>query len=306
MKAVMIQRGSLSIRQFLRGNSSLRFSSSQLAWQDAVLEQHETPAGERQEAAIDSFILLLQQGMTSSHCDHVGSSAFGSAPSIPTRSLMFFSPGILPAVRSTETVNLLLCAVDGSFLSEAQKEMSDEGIECVAPDALPVGARSVFFDSPLRQILLLMSSEIRTGGLSGRLYLEHLTHALAARLLTRGRDHSGRKNPNGEGLPSKILGKMLDRIKSEPTADFDLSSLATETGYSRRHFLRTFRASTGLSPYQYILRLRLERARQLMHKRPLTLLDIALESGFTSNAHLSNAFRQHFGISPSNYRRSLI
>jgi AraC family transcriptional regulator len=220
--------------------------------------------------------------------------------------MMLFSPGILPAVRSTETVNLLLCAVDGSLLSEAQKELSDEGIACVAPDALPVGTRSVFIDSPLRRILLLMSSEIRTGGLSGRSYLEHLTHALAARLLTRGRDHDGSKNPNSEGLPSQILGKILDRIKSEPTADFDLSSLAAETGYSRRHFLRTFRASTGLSPYQYILRLRLERARQLMNKRPLTLLDIALESGFTSNAHLSNAFRQHFGISPTHYRRSLI
>jgi AraC family transcriptional regulator len=218
---------------------------------------------------------------------------------------MFFSPGILPPVRSSETVNLLLCAVDRSFLSEAQKEMSDDGIECATPDALPIGTRSVFFDSPLRRILLLMSGEIRTGGLSGRLFLEHLTQALAARLLTRGRDDSGRTTPFREGLPAKILGKMLDRIKAEPAANFDLSSLAAETGYSRRHFLRTFRASTGLSPYQYILRLRLERARQLMHKRPLTLLDIALESGFTSNAHLSNAFRQHFGISPSDYRRSL-
>jgi AraC family transcriptional regulator len=220
--------------------------------------------------------------------------------------MMLFSPGVLPAVRSTATVNLLLCAVDGGSLSEAQKEMRNEGIDCVAPDALPVGTRSVFFDSPLCQILLLMSGEIRTGGLSGRLYLEHLTHAFATRLLTRGLDHSGSKNHIGEGLPSKILGNMLDRIKSEPTADFDLSSLAAETGYSRRHFLRTFRASTGLSPYQYILRLRLERARQLMQKRPLTLLDIALESGFKSNAHLSNAFREHFGISPSKYRRSLI
>jgi AraC family transcriptional regulator len=183
--------------------------------------------------------------------------------------------------------------------------MNDDGIKCAAPDALPVGARSVFFDSPLRRILLLMGSEIRTGGLSGRLYLEHLAQALAARLLTVDRDHSGNKSLNDEGLSAKILGRMLDRIKSEPTGNFDLSSLAAETGYSTRHFLRTFRASTGLSPYQYILRLRLERARQLMHKRPLRLVDIALESGFTSNAHLSNAFRQHFGISPSDYRRAL-
>jgi AraC family transcriptional regulator len=183
--------------------------------------------------------------------------------------------------------------------------MSDDGIQCASPDALPVGSRFVFFDSPLRRILLLMSNEVRTGGLSGRLYLQYLTQALVARLLTRGREHWENKSGNAEGFPVKSVRRVLDRIKSEPTADFDLSSLAAETGYSRRHFLRTFRASTGLSPYQYVLRMRLERARQLMQRRTLRLLDIALESGFTSNAHFSNAFRQHFGVSPSNYRRSL-
>jgi hypothetical protein len=47
------------------------------------LEQHQAPAGERQETAIDSFILLLQQGTNSSRCDQADSSAIGSAPSIP-------------------------------------------------------------------------------------------------------------------------------------------------------------------------------------------------------------------------------
>lgn len=253
--------------------------------------------------AIESFILLLRHGMNSARCHHIGSGAIASPPVVPPRGMMLFSPGILSRVRTTETTSLILCALSRSFLSEVQKEMSDDGTQCVAPDALTVRSRSVFFDSALRRILLLMSSEIRTGGLSGRLYLDHLTQALAARLLTR--DQRGSKQPKDEGLPSKVLGKVLDRIKSEPMTDFDLSSLAAETGYSKRHFLRTFRASTGLSPYQYILRLRLERARHLMQTSSLTLLDISLESGFTSNAHLSNAFRQHFAISPSNYRRSL-
>jgi AraC family transcriptional regulator len=304
MGTKIMQSGSASIRQFLRGQSSLRFSSSRMAWKDAIVEQHEAPAGERQEATIDSFILLLQEGQKSSRCDHINSSD-ESSPSVPPSSMMIFSPGILRPVRSTETVNLLLCALDRRFLSEAQKEMNDDGIKCATPEALTVGARSVFFDSPLRLILQLMRNEIRTGGQSGRLYLEHLTQALAARLVTRGLGHNRSKSGNGEGYPSQGVRRVLDRIKSEPTADFDLSSLAAETGYSRRHFLRTFRASTGLSPYQYILRLRLERARHLMKRRALRLLDIALESGFTSNAHFSNAFRQHFGISPSDYRRSL-
>jgi hypothetical protein len=58
---------------------------------------------------------LLQYGKNLGHCHHVGSSAISSL--VPPRSLMFFSPGILPRVRATETTSLILCALDRSFLS---------------------------------------------------------------------------------------------------------------------------------------------------------------------------------------------
>ena len=53
------------------------------------------------------------------------------------------------------------------------------------------------------------------------------------------------------------------------------------------------------------MRLRLDRAKQLMRNRSLTLLEIALECGFASHAHLSYAFRQRFGLVPSQFRRDL-
>jgi AraC family transcriptional regulator len=84
-----------------------------------------------------------------------------------------------------------------------------------------------------------------------------------------------------------------------------LATLAAESGYSRAHFLRTFRAATGQTPHRYLLELRLQRARALVASRSMPLIAIAELCGFSSHAHLSNAFRSRFGVSPSAYQRAL-
>jgi AraC family transcriptional regulator len=87
--------------------------------------------------------------------------------------------------------------------------------------------------------------------------------------------------------------------------DLDLQSLANETGYSRTHFMRMFRAATGQTPHHYILQLRLTRARDLLRERRNSLIDIAALCGFSSQSHMATAFRQMLGITPTEYRRAL-
>ena len=238
-------------------------------------------------------------------CDRLDSRRTAVPVSVQPRAIMLYPPDILPPVRTSESATLLLCELDKKLLCEARDEMTDgRKAEVSLTDDIISKNRSTFFDPSMRQLLQLLGREAKAGGPCGQFYAEHLIQALVGRLLLRTLKDEGKK-PVPDGLPPRILRRLLDRIKADPLVHFDLTSLAAETGYSKRHFLRTFHVSTGLSPYQYILRLRLELAKQLMHKRSLTLLDIAIESGFTSNAHLSNAFRQHFGITPSHFRRTL-
>ena len=97
----------------------------------------------------------------------------------------------------------------------------------------------------------------------------------------------------------KSFYKLIERIETNPLEQFDLAALAAESGYSYTRFIHAFRAQTGLSPDKYITRLRLSRAKRLMRDRSLTLLEIALESGFASHAHFTHVFRPHFGRAPS-------
>jgi AraC family transcriptional regulator len=94
-------------------------------------------------------------------------------------------------------------------------------------------------------------------------------------------------------------------MKHSFETDLSLDSLAAESGYSRAHFLRMFRAAIRQTPHQYLVSLRLERAIQMMKERSRPLIDIAIACGFSSHAHFTNVFRSKFGMLPSQYRREL-
>jgi AraC family transcriptional regulator len=77
-------------------------------------------------------------------------------------------------------------------------------------------------------------------------------------------------------LPPRIFNRVREKIEANLDTDLSLDSLAEESGYSRSHFLRMFRAATGLTPHQYVLALRLSRAQDSLRKKDSTIIDIAV------------------------------
>jgi AraC-like DNA-binding protein len=101
----------------------------------------------------------------------------------------------------------------------------------------------------------------------------------------------------------RMLQRVLDRMNADLATDLDLTTLAAESRYSRSHFLRTFRTAMGCSPHQWLTRLRVEKAKTILRETSISLIDIALDCGFSSHGHFSNTFRQIVGVTPSEYRR---
>jgi AraC family transcriptional regulator len=112
-------------------------------------------------------------------------------------------------------------------------------------------------------------------------------------------------NSSVEPLPPRILCRIRDRIEAKLDAELSLASLAKESGYSRAHFLRMFRAATGLTPHQYVLERRLSTAQQLLRQSEMLLADIALKCGFSSQTHMNDVFRKRLGVTPLEYRRNI-
>jgi AraC family transcriptional regulator len=154
------------------------------------------------------------------------------------------------------------------------------------------------------QLIPLSNDEGLQHGAPETLHQDHLATALACSFFYPPEAHRKRVQRAPSTLPLHRLRRVMERMR-ELRGDLDLQALATESGYSRSHFLRMFRASTGCTPHRYLLQLRLERAKELMRQKGASLIDIAATCGFSSHAHLSKVFRQLVGVPPSEYRRNL-
>jgi AraC-like DNA-binding protein len=93
---------------------------------------------------------------------------------------------------------------------------------------------------------------------------------------------------------------LIDREFAEP---LDVPALAREAHASRAHFVRSFKKAFGETPHAYLLRRRIERAKELLRNTQLTVTEVSLAVGFRSLGSFSTAFRQHVGEPPGAYAR---
>jgi chromate reductase len=105
-------------------------------------------------------------------------------------------------------------------------------------------------------------------------------------------------------LPHAILQRVTEYMEEHLQDNLSLDQLARETDYSRAHFLRMFRATTGKTPHQYLTQRRIERAKSmLMEAEKISLTDIAACCGFSSQSHMTRVFREQVGVTPSEFKR---
>ena len=279
----------------LMGPSIVRGSSASLPWSGLLLEKYVCNPGERPEGnALDRSVLVMVCSST-----WLGEyKATNGALKRETRGTLTCLPkGLLPAMRSAQTADLLCCAFDEAFVASVADELEGRL-------ATPHDKRGDLRDRAISDILNLLFAEVQSGGASGRLYFDSLAQALTIRFLFLGERRSTRPCRTAM-LPQQHLGRVQELIESRLEADLSLRELASEVGYSRSHFLRMFHATTGMTPHRYVLNRRIERARRLLGDADRSIAQVAYGCGFSSQAHLTLAFRKVCGLTPGEYRREL-
>ena len=212
-------------------------------------------------------------------------------------SLTIVPPGPMPDVRLLAQTATLTCALENNFIREIAQEMDRQ-------PASDIPFQSGVHDDSIAGILNLIANDFEAEEGRSKLYSETLAHALAIRFLLFKHRPENLQVSAASPLPPKILRRIQDRINAELDTDLSLASLAKESGYSRSHFIRMFRSATGLTPHQYVLERRLCTAQHLLRQSRISLADIALGCGFSSQSYMTDIFRQQLGITPQQYRRS--
>jgi AraC family transcriptional regulator len=121
----------------------------------------------------------------------------------------------------------------------------------------------------------------------------------------------GDPNPASErvtftgGLSARKLRRVTDFIAENYDHEIKLVELARVAGMSSFHFAREFKKSTGITPHQYLIKYRIERAKSLLARDDLPLTEVGLRSGFSHQSHFTRLFRRITGTTPHSYRLTL-
>ena len=163
--------------------------------------------------------------------------------------------------------------------------------------------RMQFDDPMLRSVMLRFQAILDDPTLDAPGYAETLGELLVFEL---ARLTSGQRDPrsNHNGLTARQVKLVTDYMDGHLDEKMTVAELAALVDLTRYHFIRSFKQSTGMPPHQYMIRRRIDRAKDMLTERETSVAEIAEKTGFGSSVQLTRAFRRIVGTTPSAFRRS--
>jgi AraC family transcriptional regulator len=198
------------------------------------------------------------------------------------------------AARSADRLDFLAFSFEPGFIEMACGEFEN-------PERLELGIHHAVEDRLSEGICMALRQELSSGGAAGRLYSDTLASSLAVHLVAR---YGLKQQPVGEnwraGGPAMVR-QAMEYMRDNLRQDLSLRDIATAVGLSPFHFARRFKESVGLSPYQFLLQQRMERARRLLMTGKLSIAAVAVEVGFYDQSHFAQHFKREHGLTPRQF-----
>ena len=281
------------ILKFNPDNSFARIYETKLVGQGFVHEGH--PACEYKE-------VFCQQHLIAVHLKPEQNSLRRLGNRIEIENVNVGDIAIIPAnVNHWQRIEAKVC--EGIIFTIEPNIISDIAFETVNPDKVELLPTFAKPDPLIQHIALNIKANLDSDSYD-RLYSESLYRALSLHLL---RNYSTRQFVLNElgGLPKYKLKQAIDYINDNLDEKINIYDIAKLVDISNYYFCRMFHASMGISPYQYVLKQRVTKAKDLIKNSKLTLADIAYECGFSSQSQMTQHFRKQLGVTPKVYRNRL-
>lgn len=268
-------------------------TSSGLGWEHLYLStQCERPYRASFDGARSHLVILHLNGPVTVRRGHLGLTRSRTVP-----------PGGLfvhPAGKDL-TVEL------GGRLDTVHAYLTDESLQEVHDGAAPVELAEELgsLDPLLEQLLLTLDGVLRHWEPSARTYVDHLGHALAAQL---ARAHSVTPGPAPAppartGLSERQWAAVRELVEARLGEPVPLRAMAGAAGLSVSRFARQFKARTGLTPHQFLVRRRVDAACALLRDTVVPIAEVAVRCGFSHQEHLTRVIRAHLATTPAAIRR---
>jgi AraC family transcriptional regulator len=276
--------------------SAIVLSSQEQNWTGLEVVQIRHNANQAIAPALQSHLLLLHLAPSSNFVERIDSQIY-EQQNTQTGDLSIIPAGIASEWYwdTQPQKSSLHLALDAGFVSRIASETS------VRSGSVEILNQFVVHDPQLQYIGMALKAELESGGSSGQLFGESLATALALRLISQ---YSASIQPIQKyegGLSRQSLRRVIEYINDNLSLDLKLHELAAIAGMGQSHFGRLFKQSTGVTPHQYVIQCRVERARQLLVQGGLTIGQVASAVGFTDQSHLTYHFKRLLGVTPRQY-----
>jgi len=163
---------------------------------------------------------------------------------------------------------------------------------------------ATLFDPLVQQIGFALKTSLEIDGKNSHLYADSLAHALVVHLLSRYSTNSRQIKTITGSFNQQQWQQIVDFIEANLERNISLTQLAEIVRLSPYHFAHLFKKSTNISPHQYLICCRIERAKQLIVIGNLSLAAIAQTVGFASQGHFTYHFKRLVGVTPKFWQRS--
>jgi AraC family transcriptional regulator len=209
--------------------------------------------------------------------------------------------GLFVAPRWSTDVEVLLLAIDSYHVNKIAEQMELSGKVELIP-------KFRFRDELLQQLLYNLISEFENELPPNQMdlvFVESISHSLIAHLIRRYSVEQINSQQISPKLSPRKLSRVLDYINDNLDKSLSLESIAEVAGISPSYFLNQFRESTGKSPHKYIINQRIEKAKNLLIQTNKPIAQIACETGFADQSHLTRVIRSYMGMTPKTIRTGL-
>lgn len=269
-------------------------SSADTPWEGLLLERHTVEAVDTGPVACRNHVVFVHEGPPVE-------TEFEVEGELLRRRLVGDQVGLLPAglpfaCRTRAPSTFVLISVEPRFLDGVALDLSGRGWVELAP-------RLGVEDALVHGISRALQAEAAAGERASLLYGESMAVALAVHLAKEYANGAGGLVEPSGGLTRQQLRTAMDYLHAHLAENMHLDHLAAAVGMSPFHFSRRFRRSTGVPPHRYLIRLRVQRARELLLRasRSMSLAEVATRVGFYDQSHLASHFKAAFGVTPGRF-----
>ena len=268
-------------------------SSSHIAWEGILLEEHSTPTQQTQLRQPSTIFLVLHTGAALQQDWRDEGKTFRTLTT--PGSVHLLTPGPERSLSHRNQLDCIVLSIEPRYIHRALEDSPRS-------DGIELSERFASADPQTERLVKALRAETRAGAPTGTLFGQSIATALAIYLAQRYSSSPLALRSYRGGMPRTRLNRVLEYIAAELQEDLSLAVLAEIAGMNLFYFSRLFKQSTGLSPHRYVLEQRIRRSQHFLRTSDMTILEASVRTGFSDQGHFTKVFRRVVGVTPTDYR----